>query len=132
MFFTKPLMNGASPVLNFDRRGDGLRFRRESTTSLQAYIARAFYCDVLQGREVWEEESGHDGGISFVVEGTRIDVGTSNMDDGEPLVLSVVDPGVVAERCWDAGYSVRVGDEDAGEAAVTVIDPFGRRINLVR
>jgi len=94
-------------------------------------LARAFYCDVLQGQQVWEEETQRDASLSFIVEGTRIDVSASAAGDGRPIVLSVADPGALAERCWDAGYSVRVDDETAGEA-VSVIDPFGRRIDLVR
>jgi catechol 2,3-dioxygenase-like lactoylglutathione lyase family enzyme len=96
-------------------------------------IARAFYCDVLQGRQVWDTATVRRASLSFVVQGTRIDVGAHEAhEDGEAVVLSVQDPRAVAERCWDAGYSVRVGDDATGEPAVAVIDPFGRRIDLVR
>lgn len=95
-----------------------------------ARAARAFYCGVLQGRQVSDPE--RDAKLSFIVEGTRIDVSPIAAHDGGPVTLSVVDPDALAERCWDAGYSVEVDDDVAGEAAVSVIDPFGRRIELVR
>ena len=97
-----------------------------------SHIARAFYCDVLQGRQV--RAADRDASLSFIVEGTRIDVDTGTAVDREPVALSVLDPDAVAERCWDAGYSVQVVDDATGgrDAAVSVIDPFGRRIDLVR
>jgi len=75
--------------------------------------------------------------LSFIVEGTRIDVGRNAADDGAPIVLSVLDPAAVAARCWDAGHTVRVelGDDQSAEereTVVSVIDPFGRQIDLVR
>jgi len=132
MPFTMPHMHSASSALNIGRRNEWSRSGRGSTMSLNSTrLARAFYCDVLQGQQVWEEETQRDASLSFIVEGTRIDVSASAAGDGRPIVLSVADPGALAERCWDAGYSVRVDDETAGEA-VSVIDPFGRRIDLVR
>ena len=106
-------------------------FRKARTQ--QTRIARAFYCDILEGRQVWDGERERRADLSFIVEGTRIDVGgRGSGDDGEAVVLSVANPDALAERCWDAGYSVRVADEATGEAALSVIDPFGRRIDLVR
>ena len=133
MRFTKWPVLGESPVLKAGRRQERSRLRRGSPTTLdRTRVARAFYCDVLQGRQVWEAERA--GGLSFIVEGTRIDVGASPASDREPVVLPVLDPSAVAERCWDAGYSVRVpeGEDSTAGAAVSVIDPFGRRIDLVR
>jgi hypothetical protein len=133
MFFIRPLMHGAGSDLSIKRRNERSRSWRGSPTPLnRSRIARAFYCDVLQGQQVWEERHEGDSNMSFIVEGTRIEVGTSAASDGESVVLSVLDPSAVAERCWDAGYSVRVGDDAPGEAPVSVIDPFGRRIDLVR
>lgn len=94
-------------------------------------IARAFYCDVLQGQQVWTDASGSGANLAFIVEGSRIDVDTSAGVDDEPLVLSVHNPSAVAARCWDAGFSVHVADAARGEPAVFIVDPFGRRINLV-
>jgi hypothetical protein len=130
MIFTPSLRQKTSSVFNVDRRNDSRFLRGFATPPSQARIAREFYCDVLQGQQVWggDEAGERDAALSFIVEGTRIDVGASATAAEEPVVLPVLDPGAVAERCWDAGYSVRVGDE----AAVSVIDPFGRRIDLVR
>src|SRR6185295_4282494 len=48
-----------------------------------------------------------------------------------PIVLEVDDPDSVAQRCWDAGLTVRVHQDETGRAPVSVIDPFGRRVDLV-
>jgi len=37
----------------------------------------------------------------------------------------------VAERCWDAGFSVLVRERRRGLPSFTVIDPFGCQIDLV-
>ena len=37
----------------------------------------------------------------------------------------------IAERCWDAGYSVRVHDGPAGAVSLFLADPFGREIALI-
>jgi hypothetical protein len=92
-------------------------------------VARAFYCDALQGRQVWDSERA--GSLSCIVEGARIDVSTSAASDREPVVLSVANPGALAERCWDAGYRLRVDHDETG-VTLSVFDPFGRRIELAR
>ena len=137
MLFTGPSMHGAVSVLNPDHRIERARLGRAySNLFNETYIARAFYCDVLHGRQVWDELPDGEAGLSFIVEGTRIDVGRNAADDGTPIVLPVLDPAAVAARCWDAGHTVRVGlgeQSTAGrEAVVSVIDPFGRQIDLVR
>ena len=127
MFFGKSSMHGIGSVLRLGRRRERARSRRGSATaSSHARIARAFYCEVLRGRQVWGAE--HDRALSFIVEGTRIDVSPTPAAERDVVVLPVLDPEAVAERCWDAGYDVRVGDQ----AAMSVIDPFGLRIDLVR
>jgi len=78
------------------------------------------------------DQAGDSAGLSFVVGGTRIDVSTSIPVDGAPVVLTVNNPQILAERCWDAGYSVRVRHEAESAPMVSVIDPFGRRIDLVQ
>jgi catechol 2,3-dioxygenase-like lactoylglutathione lyase family enzyme len=95
-----------------------------------ARVAQVFYCDVLGARQIWDEE--RPGRLSFILEGTRIDVHTSSADERAPVRVPVADPEDLAERCWDAGYSVHVAPEAAAGATVSVIDPFGRRIELVR
>ena len=137
MLFTGPSMDGAGSVLNLDQRIERGRLGRAYSRVLnETFIARAFYCDVLHGRQVWEELREGEAGLSFIVEGTRIDVGRNAADDGAPIVLSVLDPEAVAARCWDAGHTVLVelGDQCSAEreAMVSVVDPFGRQIDLVR
>jgi len=48
-----------------------------------------------------------------------------------PIVLEVDDPDSVAQRCWDAGLTVRLHQDETGRAPVSVIDSFGRRVDLV-
>ena len=130
MLFKNSNRHKASSVFDLHRRNE--RMRRGRTSSIATdptRIARAFYCDVLHGRQVWDSERA--GSLSFIVAGTRIDVSTSAAHDREPVVLSVGNPDALAERCWDSGYNVRVGYESTGDATVSVIDPIGRQIDLV-
>ena len=138
MLFTEPSMHGAGSGLKLDHWIERPRLGRAySQVPNDTSLARAFYCDVLHGRQVWEERPEGEAGLSFIVEGTRVDVGRNAADDGSPIVLSVRDPAAVAARCWDAGHTVRVtklSDQSTAEreAVVSVIDPFGRQIDLVR
>jgi hypothetical protein len=46
------------------------------------------------------------------------------------LKLVVEDVNAIAERCWDAGLTVRVcGPADA--STIVVIDPFGVEVELI-
>ncbi len=131
MLFSKLHRHNASSTLDGRRRIEPATFERGSATArTQARVAREFYADVLQGTQVWDSERA--GTLAFIVAGTRIDVSTSTAADREPVVLAVGDPDALAERCWDAGYSVQVSNEATGDGTVSVIDPFGRRIDLVR
>jgi hypothetical protein len=38
----------------------------------------------------------------------------------------------VAIRCWDAGFGVLVRERRRGPPSLTLVDPFGRQIDLVR
>ena len=130
MLFKKSHKRGVPGLLDTRRRTKHLRIQRAPSLPIdQRRIAHAFYCDVLHGRQVWDSERA--GSLAFIVEGTRVDVITSGGTESEPIVLPVNDPGALAERCWDAGYSVRVGNDEADDATVSVIDPFGRCIELV-
>ena len=131
MFVDNSERNSAITTLDEPRCVERHHFGRSSAAALERMrIARTFYCDVLQGQQVWDAERA--GNLSFVVEGTRIDVSQSSSFDVEPVVLCVNDPHALAERCWDAGFSVRVGQDASGFPTVSVIDPFGRRIELAR
>ena len=131
MFVEKSHRKLVTSTVNGPRRMLHDRFASDPTaTPSRTLIARGFYCDVLQGQEVWDAD--RHGKLSFIVEGTHVDVTRSASADAEPIVLSVSDPPALAERCWDAGFSVRVGQDASGNPALSVIDPFGRRIELVR
>ena len=131
MLFRNSYRRSATVMLETRRRNKRPKPGRDSAIAIdESRIARAFYCDVLHGRQVWDSERSDS--LSFIVEGARIDVSTSAAGDSEPVVLSVGNPERLAERCWDAGYSVRVDHDAVGDATVSVIDPFGRRIELVR
>lgn len=131
MIFSKSHRRSASHIANTRRRHEHHRSTRGlSIAPTRTRAAQVFYCDVLRGRQIWDAERA--GNLSFIVEGTRIDVNTSFARESAPVRLSVADPQELAERCWDAGYSVQVGHETAEGAPVSVIDPFGRRIELVR
>lgn len=95
-------------------------------------LAHAFYGDALGGRQVWDAERSSDSAsLCFIVSGQRVDVSTTHPVDHTRLILSVGNPHRFAERVWDAGFSVRVDNSGAGAPTVSVIDPFGRRIDLV-
>ena len=130
MFVDNSYRDGAITTFDAFRRVEN-RFARASALALdRTRIARAFYCDVLQGEQVWDAD--RPGTLSFVVEGTRVDVSASCSTDIERIVLAVSDPQALAERCWDAGFSVSV-EQGGGEfPTVSLIDPFGHRIELVR
>lgn len=131
MLFRNSYKRRTTVISDARRRNERPKSRLESAISIEKNrIARAFYCDVLHGRQVWHSERA--GSLSFMVEGARIDMSTSAAGDSEPVVLSVGNPERLAERCWDAGYSVRVDHDPTGDATMSVIDPFGRRIELVR
>lgn len=97
----------------------------------EAAAARAFYCNALRGRQVWPTEDVDGGGsLWFLVGLTLVEVGPNVRLTETPTVLEVDDPTAVAERCWDAGFSVRVRRDGAGETALSLVDPFGRRVDL--
>ena len=66
----------------------------------------------------------------FLVGESLVEVGTSRRDAAKPLEAAVDSPLDLAERCWDAGYSVRPHADVRG-GRITVTDPFGRSITLV-
>jgi hypothetical protein len=57
--------------------------------------------------------------------------GTGLDDSAVPIQLEVDDPDSVAQRCWDAGLTVRLRHDEMGRASMSVIDPFGRQVDLV-
>ena len=64
----------------------------------------------------------------------RIHLHTASDDaPHEPVELAIEadDPTAVAERCWNAGYSVRVEQAGRGRMRLFVIDPFDNRVELL-
>jgi hypothetical protein len=111
---------------------DGAPALELTITLNRAALARAFYCDVLRGREMWN--AAHldgDDKLSFLVEETRFEVSMTGSASATPIVLIVDKPEELAERCWDAGFTVRVHQDAGGRLPISVTDPFGRRIDLV-
>ena len=96
-----------------------------------AAAARAFYCDALGGRQLWRARHCDVRPLQFLVAGTIIEV-CPDLGSAVPhVVLTVDDPDLWAQRCWNSGFTVRVLDDETGRAPVSVIDPFGRRVDLV-
>lgn len=52
------------------------------------------------------------------------------MPRSDRVTLVVDDALAFAERCWDAGFEVRVR-EGADETTIVVIDPFDRKLEVV-
>ena len=94
-------------------------------------VARWFYCDVLQGRQVWPSEHAADGTLWFQVGNDLVTVRCDPDAIVIPARLVVDDPTAMAARCWDAGFAVQVRETTGGEVTFVVTDPFGRRIILV-
>ena len=91
--------------------------------------ARSFYEGVLGGRQVWlTGPRAAPRKLWFLVGHTLIQV--SPAAAAAVLELSVDSPAAIAERCWDAGYTVRFRADDTPD--FIVIDPFGREIVLIR
>jgi len=89
--------------------------------------ARTFYRRVLRGRPV-PTLSGRP--LAFLVGDTIIEVRPDLGAAAPPISITVDDPDANAQRCWDAGFTVRVGEDDTGRSPISVIDPFGRRLDL--
>ena len=107
-----------------------LRIHRSIPPS-PATRARKFYRHALRGRpiESVERANVHET-LWFVVGGKIVEVNPERGRFAAPIMLEVDDPDSVAQRCWDAGFTVRVQQDETGRAPVSVIDPFGRRVDL--
>jgi hypothetical protein len=108
------------------------REARRAMTPGDASAVRAFYRKALKGRQVWPAGVRVRSSLWFLVAGALIEVGGSATAGirATPIVLDVDDPHALAQRCWDAGFTVRVNQ--APETPVSVFDPFGRRIDLAQ
>ena len=92
--------------------------------------ASTFYTGLLRGRPVHQASRTDGARLRFRVDDVLVETGPG-LKDGAPVLLPVDDPLAVAERCWDAGFTVRLLDPPFGHATVSVTDPFGRQVNLV-
>lgn len=101
-----------------------------TTRSLAA--ARVFYIDLLQGTLVCAARRHTDHArLWYRVYDGLIETGLGIQEEAAVL-LHVDDPLAIAERCWDAGFSVRMLDRPPGDAIISVTDPFGRQIELAQ
>ena len=92
---------------------------------------RTFYEYVLGALLVDSGESAQvDDALHFLLEGQLIRVSASGDDTPHPVKLTVASPALLAERCWDAGYTVHVEGGGVDET-VYVTDPHGRTITLI-
>lgn len=107
--------------------------RRSAVGEREIAAARTFYCEALGGRQVRPAGlAGTDGGsLWFHVNGALVEAGSALHGPHTRVALSADDPALLAERCWDAGFEVRVHDDATGRTLFSVIDPFGRRIDLI-
>lgn len=89
--------------------------------------ARSFYESVLGGRQVWPTgPRAAPPRLWFLVGSTLI---PADPEPGADVVeLFVESTAAIAERCWDAGYTVRFRTDDADD--LILIDPFGRQLVL--
>ena len=68
------------------------------------------------------------GMFRFLVGEELVTTGPGLADD--PVTLVVDDALAIAERCWDAGFEVRVRD-GADATTIVVIDPFDRELEVI-
>lgn len=91
--------------------------------------ARAFYEVALGGRQVWPTgPRAVPRRLWFLVGSTLLRVSLDDREVDRPE-LHVDSPAAVAQRCWDAGYTIHVRGEDSDD--LIVIDPFGRELVLM-
>jgi glyoxalase superfamily protein len=95
----------------------------------QRYAAWKFYCKVLGGRQVRPLEVA--GSLWFEVGNVLIETGPQFRNARARMAFAAEVVEDVAARCWDAGFSVVVRERRRGPPSFTVIDPFGRLIDLV-
>ena len=97
-----------------------------------ASVAQAFYGGALRGRQLRPASRRNAArSLWFLIAGQVVEVGCDRGAAAAPVALHVDDPDLMAQRCWDAGFTVRVRQDATGRAPVSVYDPFGRRIDLV-
>ena len=87
--------------------------------------ARAFYCDALGGRQMRRMQLGDGTSMfKFLVGEELVTTGPAAADARVTLVVD--DALAIAERCWDAGFTVRVRGSE-----IVVVDPFEHELELI-
>lgn len=95
----------------------------------QEHVAREFYERVLGGRQVWPTgPRAAARKLWFLVGSTLFPV--SLQPAADVVEVGVDSPAAIAERCWDAGYTVRLRADDTDD--LVLVDPFGRQIILTQ
>ena len=109
---------------------------REKLRSVDISIAaRRFYRGVLGGRQVWPTDRRRGlRSLFFLIGDTLIEIDPAPRFAPQAVALEVDAPNELAERCWNAGYTVRLRDDDVDESnpAFVITDPFGRSIALTQ
>lgn len=113
------------------RERNGVR-RSSALSAENVRSAHVFYRELLGGRRIRPPilECADVRGLWFAVGRVRVEVRADLGSRAAPILLHVEDPDALAQRCWDAGFTVRVRQDETGQAPVSVVDPFGRRVDL--
>ena len=108
-------------------------YQREWNTGIGAAgrsplaAARAFYCDILGGRQMHRTTLGESTSmLRFVVGKDLVTTGTRAADDRVTLVVD--DAIAIAERCWNAGFEIHVS---ADTGTIVVVDPFDLEVEII-
>jgi catechol 2,3-dioxygenase-like lactoylglutathione lyase family enzyme len=89
--------------------------------------ARAFYCEILGGRQMHRTTLGESSSmLSFLVGKDLVTTGPRVADDRVTLVVD--DAIAIAERCWNAGFEIHVS---ADTGTIVVIDPFDLEVEVI-
>ena len=91
--------------------------------------ATAFYCDILNGTQARTAPANE---LWFVVGGVLIETGPGAHTEWGRVAIEVENPEDVAAKCWDGGFTVRTEGGAPCSPRLTLVDPFGLEIALVK
>jgi hypothetical protein len=115
-----------------ESRTDGRVWNQTLVGEGELAAARAYYGDVLGGRQVWPFGTAEASErLWFLVSGALIETGPGLRNTHVRVLLRAEHADDLAARCWDAGFSVHAAQGPAGKTSLTLVDPFGRYIDLV-
>jgi hypothetical protein len=102
-----------------------------SFTDAADCTVRSFYEDILGGVQVSPVGGVQaDDALHFILEGQLIRLAAPDDDRHQVLELTVASPIALAERCWDAGCTVRI-ERGGVDGIVYITDPVGRTVALL-